>query len=639
LKKALIIIFFCLSGLTLAQIRSDSLFFADSLGGSKGIISRFDKQLNTYNLNSLIYANHRYGKFFFSLLEDYNSTLIKTVPQNIKDEQNLSFMIEYALIPRLSTGVLLKNQILSDTRRLGLNEASEINSYFYVKYVPLRSVQLKPYFGYSNNRQIGEKDYGYTYGGEGSADGLEFSDFRIYSSFRLNNTDISPRKNTLRNINLNLFNEFENQFRNVLSTNYEENRKDFYFVADSLVAQEFNLLNNIQSRTEQNYFLQNRLSFANDSRNAFFDVSGRVIWRDIDRETRYKSLSNLSSSIFDVKVQEFRLEFESSGRYRSKIFDGSLHFLYSERDEKHLTKKFDESNIFYRDERRRAYEERSRIESQKNNKAIRGSFTFTGSFMLSVKDSLAFSLFHNKLTYDTPSDENFDDRDELLSIVRINYAKRLTPFFQLFLNVEGNINHTVYLFAERSSNNNYQRIAKLSTGGNFTGRNITSKNLFEVSANYTVYDYEDLNPNLKSFSFRQLSIYDSTTIKLDKRLFLKFYGYLKYSKQGEFRWTSFEERPVRDIKEIYLEPKLNFDVSGVIFGIGMRYLRLDNYMFTNKIKSLESVYESIGPLSEILYTINNSLQVRVYGWLEYIKFELNKHRQLANLNLQMNWQL
>lgn len=639
MKKALIIIFFCLSGLTLAQIRSDSLFFADSLGGSKGIISRFDKQLNTYNLNSLIYANHRYGKFFFSLLEDYNSTLIKTVPQNIKDEQNLSFMIEYALIPRLSTGVLLKNQILSDTRRLGLNEASEINSYFYVKYVPLRSVQLKPYFGYSNNRQIGEKDYGYTYGGEGSADGLEFSDFRIYSSFRLNNTDISPRKNTLRNINLNLFNEFENQFRNVLSTNYEENRKDFYFVADSLVAQEFNLLNNIQSRTEQNYFLQNRLSFANDSRNAFFDVSGRVIWRDIDRETRYKSLSNLSSSIFDVKVQEFRLEFESSGRYRSKIFDGSLHFLYSERDEKHLTKKFDESNIFYRDERRRAYEERSRIESQKNNKAIRGSFTFTGSFMLSVKDSLAFSLFHNKLTYDTPSDENFDDRDELLSIVRINYAKRLTPFFQLFLNVEGNINHTVYLFAERSSNNNYQRIAKLSTGGNFTGRNITSKNLFEVSANYTVYDYEDLNPNLKSFSFRQLSIYDSTTIKLDKRLFLKFYGYLKYSKQGEFRWTSFEERPVRDIKEIYLEPKLNFDVSGVIFGIGMRYLRLDNYMFTNKIKSLESVYESIGPLSEILYTINNSLQVRVYGWLEYIKFELNKHRQLANLNLQMNWQL
>lgn len=634
-----IIIFTVFSGSLFSQIRTDSLFFADSLNTSKGIISRFDKQLNTYNLNSILYANHTFGRFFLSLLEDYNSTLIKSVPRNIKDEQNLSFLLEYLMLPGVSTGILLKNQILSDTRRLGLNEASEINSYLYAKFIPLTNIQFKPYFGYSNNRQIGENNSGFSYGADGAADGIDLSDFKIYSSFKLNNTDLSPRKNTLRNISVSLFNRFEEQFRNVLSTSYENNRKDFYFVADSLVSSEFNLINNIQSRTEQNYFLQNRFSFINSTGNISLDLSGRVIWRDIDRETRYKAISNLSSSIFDVKVQEFRLEFESGSRYRTKIFDGSIHLLYSERDEKHLTKRLDESNIFYYEERRRAFDERSRIESQKNNKAIRSSITLSGSFYLSRKDSLAFSAFHNKLTYDTPSDENFDDRDELLSIMRILYSRRLSPFFNLFINLEGSINHTVYLFSERSSNNNYQRIIKLSTGGSFRGRTLSSKNQFEVSANYTVYDYEDLNPNFKSFSFRQLSIYDSTTLKLNRRLSVKFYGYLKYSKQGEFKWSAFAERPVRDIEEVYIEPRLSYDISGVTFGIGLRYLHLDSYMFSNKIRAVESVYKSIGPLSEILYTVADKLQIRIFGWLEYIKYESNKNRQLANLNVQMNWKL
>lgn len=623
----------------IAQVRTDSLYFADSLRSSKGIISNFNKQLNTYNLNSLVFANFKLNRLFISFLEDYNSTIIKAVPQNIKDEQKLGFLMEYMLHPRLSIGILLENQILSDTRRLGLNEASELNSYLYGKFVPLSRIQVRPFFGYSNNRQIGENDYGYSYGAEGSADGIEYSDFNIYSSFKLNNTDISPRKNTLRNFSLSLFNTFEKQFRNILSTSIENNRKDFYFVADSLVSGQFNLINNIQSRTEQNYYLQDRLSFAGASNNIFLDLSGRVIWRDIDRDTRYKALSNLSASIFDVKVQEFRLEFETSGRYKSNVFDGSINFLYSERDEKHLTKRIDESNIFYYEERRRAYEERSRIESQKNNKAVRASINVTGSFFISGNDSLTFNILHNKLRYDTPSDENFDDRDELLSILRLRYVRHLTPFFDFFINAEGNINHTVYLFSERSSNNNYQRIVKLGTGGSFKGSSLTSRNMFEVSANYTVYDYEDLNPNYKSFSFRQMSIYDSTGWKFSRKFSVKFFGYLKLSKQGEFRWNSFAERPVRDIEEIYLEPKLSYEQSGVIFAIGLRYLRLDTYMYSNKIRNIESEYQSIGPLSEILYLVSEKLQVRIYGWYEYINYEMNKNRQLANLNLQMNWKL
>ena len=127
-------------------------------------------------------------------------------------------------------------------------------------------------------------------------------------------------------------------------------------------------------------------------------------------------------------------------------------------------------------------------------------------------------LFHRKLKYDTQSDENFDDRDELLSILRLYYVKGITPFFDLFFNLEGSLNKTVYLFAERSSNNNTRRVIKFSGGGDYKIGILRSKNEAIVSANYTVYDFEELNPNLSSFSFRQLYLKDSTQVKLSKNV-------------------------------------------------------------------------------------------------------------------------
>src|SRR5690606_30952532 len=125
------------------------------------------------------------------------------------------------------------------------------------------------------------------------------------------------------------------------------------------------------------------------------------------------------------------------------------------------------------------------------NNSIRAAVSILGNFNFSPTDKLSFSLLQNKLRYDTPSKDNFDDRDELLSIARLRYSKMLNPFVETYVNLEGTYNHIVYLFSERSSNNNINRILRLSSGGNYRGKNVTSVNNFEVSANYTVYDFED----------------------------------------------------------------------------------------------------------------------------------------------------
>ncbi|MCX6149484.1 MAG: hypothetical protein NTX22_03050 [Ignavibacteriales bacterium] len=631
-------IFFCLGGqFSYAQIRSDSLIFASTNRPANIFSTRFDKQLSTYNLRNSLYLNENFGNYFVGLYEDYFSTLIKLNPKSIKDEQYFSFITEYSLHNNFQTGIFLNNNILSDDRKLGLNEASIFSASFFTRWRPYDSVTIAPHFGYSINRQIGENDAGYLYGAEALVKSLTISDFEIHSTFKFLNDDISPRKNTLRYFNLNLSNSFDESFRNILSSSFQQSRKDFYFKADSAISNDFNITNNIQSRTESNYFLQDKIAFYNSTNPFSFDLIGRVVWRDIDRDTRYRSVANISSSIFDVKVNEFRLEFESTGNIKSTDFDGNIRLMYSERDERHLTKNFGESNVFLFDERQKAFEERSSTESEKNNRADRISISLSGRYRISTVDTLSFSLLHNKLQYDTPSKNNFDDRDELLSIVRLYYIRKLNPFFDVFINLEGSLNHIVYIYSERSSNNNYQRVIRLGSGGNYNGKNISSRNLFEVSSNYTVYDFEDLNPNYRSFSFRQLSYQDSSSIRLTNRLFFNFYGYIKLSEQGDFKWTNFSGRPIRDLEEIYIEPKLNVKILGLFYGIGIRYLTLKTYMYKSNLRSKESDYRSVGPLAEISIILKK-LNIRLYGWYEFIKTD-NKRRELANLNVQMFWNL
>jgi hypothetical protein len=416
----------------------------------------------------------------------------------------------------------------------------------------------------------------------------------------------------------------------MISVRYSQNRKDFYYEADSSTAQRFNIINNIQSRVETDYAFEDRLRYDNFLDIFLLDLTGKINWRDIDRNTRYRNVIINSPSVYDTKINELRVELESIVYYNSSWFDGALRVIYSERDEKNITKNFEGGNNIF-------FEERLRTESQKNNNANRASVSLSGNIYFSRTDKLSFSLLQNKLRYDTPSEENFDDRDEMLSIVRLRYSKLLTPFFEAFINTEGTLSHIVYLFSEKSSNNYINRVLRLAAGGNYIGKNISSANTFEVSANYTVYDFEDLNPNFQSFSFRQFTAKDSSLIGINKKLSLLLYGYVKLSEQGNLRWASFSSRPTRFLEEIYAEPRFSVNFHGVLMSLGLRYFSLKTFNYDVKEKIIDSEYLSRGPLMEISMQLKDILYLRLYGWYEFILTDNNQKREQANITMQVNW--
>ena len=148
---------------------------------------------------------------------------------------------------------------------------------------------------------------------------------------KFQNEDISPRKNTLRLLNFDINSSFEENFNNTISAYYSEQKKDFYFIADPLTAAEFNITNNIQSRTESNYYLQDRIRFVQANSPLSIDMYGRVGWRDISRNTRFISLSNIANTNYDTRIKEFRLDFSSAADYITEDLNLSLRFSYSEK--------------------------------------------------------------------------------------------------------------------------------------------------------------------------------------------------------------------------------------------------------------------------------------------------------------------
>ena len=613
----------------LAQSTPDSTLYSIPISSLNRLFSNFDKQLNTYYLNTGIDLYGSFSKFEYRINQNYRSTLIQTNQNTVRDEEYFFALGKYRLSNGWKQGIAITSNIVSDDRQLGINQATIYQAVTLSELYFIRGLIVTPYGGYSDNRQVNEIDRGPIYGLDGKLNYINSVDFDINSALRLENEDISPRKNTIRYLDLLVTNPFNPDVTNFFNARFNQSRKDFYISTDSITSQQFDITNNIESRTETAFLLQDRLNYNNLFDLFSLELAGRVNFRTIDRNTRYKSTSIQSPSVFDTQVDELGIVVESGLFYRTEFANAGINLNYYERDEKHVTKRFEGIAESF-------YEQRSELESRKNNNSYRTTISFLGNIYPSRKDQISLSLFHSKLKYDTPSGQNDDDRDELLTIGRLRYSRYLSPFFQIFTNLEGTLSHLVYIFSGRSANNNINRVLRLSAGGYYSGSQFSSLNNFEVSANYTVYDFQDVASNLRSISFRQFTATDSTNYRITKNFSFVVTAYLKLTSQGELDWDNFAERPLRYLQEIFADPKFGIVSDYSFFALGLRYFSLNTFRYNKTERVPDSDFLSIGPLFEILIG-SKMLNLKLNTWYEFISDNSNVNRERLNFILAMNW--
>ncbi|MCX8010206.1 MAG: hypothetical protein N3A61_03570 [Ignavibacteria bacterium] len=626
------LILFSLLLITIESSFSQNILGFDSLKitNRSSLNTGYNRYLNVHNFNSVINSNYEVSKFSFSLQNLFTSTLIEGTYKNIRDNNQFLTSIDYQFFNATKSGAIFKSRIITDNRKIGISDISENLFGVFIKYVPYRNSELIPLFGYKTDKQLENLDKGLIYGFDGTVKNLDLENYLFSTGIKYFKEDLSRRSNLTSLLKFEVKKNFTEDIANNLGFEFNQSKRDFYLRLDSISSAQLQTDFNLESRNERNFFFNENLVYNNIFSFINLNFYGNIYFRTIDRDTRYKLFSNPSKNIFDTKVNEFRLNLTSNIEIDLSYLNSKFKINYLERDEKHSVKNISEIPKFF-------FDQREKEEFQKNNSSIALQIGSDNALGISRGDTLFLNCFFSKLKYDTPSEFNYDDRDELLILSRITYKKHFSNYFWSEVFLEAYLNHIVYIFAERSSNNNWNRVLRLASSAKYQNSRFRNKSSAEVLANYTIYDFEDIVPNIQSYSFRQFSFSDSLEFFFSKELFVKTSIGTKLSEQGGLNWKSFSTIPMRYLEEYTGELKLGIKFNSIsFFDFGVKIYSFSDFKYEKGSKKKSSEILSYGPTASVTLRFQNRISMDGFLWYETTKESNSSERK--NLNLSMTVQ-
>ncbi len=622
--------------LTKSLLSQTQFNIIDSVETAEGIIflTTYNKVLNVHNFNSTIKFNQNFKDFEFKLTDRFNSNIIFSSVKNIRDENYFNSQLSYSLSKILKPAFAIESRRINDNRKIGISRFKDFSFKGLIIINPYSSINFSPFYGFKSEEQFERKEDGNTAGIESFFD-ESFTNSRFKGNLKLQHDNLDIRKNKLLNTELLIENLLSDFLHSQSRFYFNRVSRDYFTQIDSNTARLFKTDFNIENRDDnildftQSFELINISGFA-------LNFSSNIYYRSVDKASRYKNLNEPTKNIFDSRISQFRFNLQGEANLILGRTINSIKINYSERSEKHSVKRIPNIPDFL-------YYQRLDEELQKNNFSTRIILGLQNKINVFRKDTLTFESSISKLQYNTPALDNYlnpstiirDDRDELLYIIRVQYLKFLSQRLQVNFLIESFNNHLVYLFRERSSNNNWNRVLRLATVTQFSSPNFSTKNHFEVLANYTVYDFEDLFQGSQSFAFRQFIFNDSTKFHLFTKFFIDIVLNLRLSEQGTLNWKKFSSLPGRFLSEQFGEFKIVRNLSDQSFiSTGIRYTSLTEFNYRGKDRNIVLEIKSIGPLVEAYLFLRKNFYMTLKSWVEYISQSNQSKRR--NINLSFN---
>ncbi|MEE9187262.1 MAG: hypothetical protein V3U10_04410, partial [Bacteroidota bacterium] len=291
--------------------------------------------MNTFLWDGRIDLAENLGSTVLRLSEHYQSRLIRTDRNFIKDEQRLNIVLVRPLSDRIRARFHVNSFLLSDNQTIGINEASNHTLLGGVRYEPHPGLRIDPMIGVRFDNQSGERDGGISYQVAAETDRIDISGYRMKFFGKFSQYQILPRRAENDTLALHVDKVFFGETRNGIQARFTRLRRDFYFPIDTSLGQSLNLRNNIESRTENIFTVVDTLRYE-VSRKFGIGIRGRIFNRSVEKQIRYKSTSSPANLLFDSEIEEFRLEGEVQLTYRlSERLFSRVRIGVNERDERH----------------------------------------------------------------------------------------------------------------------------------------------------------------------------------------------------------------------------------------------------------------------------------------------------------------
>lgn len=273
-------------------------------------------------------------------------------------------------------------------------------------------------------------------------------------------------------------------------------------------------------------------------------------------------------------------------------------------------------------------------EFQRDNSSVRTRLFGQAKWKVSQYDELRFAAAAAIFRYDTPSELNYDDRDELLLNFSLELNRRFANTLTAGAGISAQTLHTVFINSKRSALNNQNQILKFFTKTELITQIFETRPQFELLANYTVYDFESVGGS-RSFSFRQMSLRDSAIAYLGNDIHAEARIFARYFLTGQLDWANFSETPLNVNYEqfakilIFTRPSPNISL-----GLGMRYYALSQQatvVGTFSAPYGSAVQQFYGPETIIDISFKGGSRLSLNGWYEWQFVNKVLLRNLPNL--------
>lgn len=435
------------------------------------------------------------------------------------------------------------------------------------KYIPLQFSLLG---GYLQEERSQNQDSGPMVGVRAGAPAYEIGELMLNSEVYINYADIDPRElHTYR-----------------FKTNSRMSADDFRMNADLKLAR--NIRESYQSdsffnRGSSDFIESIKTDTTAVSGTAWFPLSPAVDARlDIGglrylRRTINRSLATgiegdeAEDALIDTRVLRQELDLRMEARYEMEIMElsGGLDYNLGTRT----------------GQLQNASQLSSEQVLQQNEQLINSNFEqqqfglFSESRLQLHPDNTTrlngrISIFN----YDTP-EINRDDRDELNVALSLSNRHRFQEAFQTRLLISAEGRHTVYLFSERSIQNNWRRSLRLAPGIDWQILPwLHTYHDFLVRANYTVYDFQsesEQNNDQVSREFKAGSRFE-IDLAPDWQLDMAFSR--SELRIGRLLWDEFREIPTDTLVTYDTRLSIRMQKAGIRSSVGLRYFLKLEYL-------------------------------------------------------------
>lgn len=570
----------------------------------------------------------------------YRGTAIRTGGFARRDDADALLRYEMPLDSQFSALVASTTSFSADSRSIGLSRLAQLGLSAGVQWKspksewqPFENVTMRIMGGGEYNEQLGIVDRGWTVLGGMAGRNLRLDDYGLSldaGGFYTNLANI--RTNTQFNTRLAMNRTFEGNSQLDISAQYIALERDFYTTLqqDTLTALA------IETRSERLFRVNARFVLPIVS-GIDADVQGFLENWAVGR--RYNTaLERVPISAVQRDVDQLRFSLNTTLR---AVFATSSHaagFSVDNRNEANrVIERFSLRDVDLQTLRT--------SELQRDNVSARWTLWAQTAWMLPSGDSVRGEYSTSLLRYDTPSSLNNDDRDELAVNANAGYTHIFSHVLSGTLLAEMRFAHVVFIKSQRSAQNNWNRTIRLAPSFNIRSGNLEMRPHFEVLANYTSFDFEDVLGTVQSFSLRQIAYRDSVRITLNPEATLESRILFRYFERGEFRLREFSETPRDKNIEAFVRTLCVVAPSGFAWGrtamakigIGARvYILTQEPTGLGTVRAPAFVNRSFAPETLVELDFFSGTTLRLNGWYEFQFDNRSLLRSVPNILLSVN---